>query len=299
MSDLRQGDLHGEDVVNRVLEHDRPGRSFVAAPGSRWGELILPAPEEAAHRTGAGLRVLAVTSFLQGIEVLRALLAYERAHPGRLCPVAVATDDAINADARIGLEKRVWKHYSRSERLALEAEVIETALRAGLPVYTGELKLAWFYRQLAAWRPDAIIVCACGQIFDARILELPRLGVYNFHPSDLAHGHGAGPQPYEDVRARNDPWTRWTVHRMTVEVDAGAIVGQSPAILVADARGRIPHAPKRFYEKLTGVVGPMVTILLEELIRLDDAGRGGPVPAIDFGARLPASVKAHLEEPIA
>jgi Formyl transferase len=294
MSDLRK-----EDVVNRVLEHDRPGRSFVAALGSRWGELILPAPEEAAHRTGAGLRVMAVTSFLQGTEVLGALLAYERAHPERLCPVAVATDDAINADAKIGLKKRVWKHYSPSERIALEAATIEAALRAGVPVYTGELKIDWFYRQLAAWRPDVIIVCACGQIFDSRILELPRHGVYNFHPSDLAHGHGAGAQPYEDVLARNDPRTRWTVHQMTVEVDVGAIVGQSPDILVADARGRIPRDPKRFYEKLTGVVGPMVTILVEELIRLDEAGRDGPVAPIDFGARLPESVRTHLEEPIA
>jgi methionyl-tRNA formyltransferase len=61
--------------------------------------------------------------------------------------------------------------------------------------------------------PDAIIVCGCGQIFDSRILEVPRCGVYNFHPSDLAHGHGAGARPYEDTLARNDPWTCWTVHQ--------------------------------------------------------------------------------------
>jgi hypothetical protein len=28
-------DLHEEDVINRVLEHARPGRSFVAINGSR------------------------------------------------------------------------------------------------------------------------------------------------------------------------------------------------------------------------------------------------------------------------
>jgi folate-dependent phosphoribosylglycinamide formyltransferase PurN len=294
MSDLRK-----EDVVNRVLEHDRPGRSFVAVDGSRWGELILPARDEANVRTGAGLRVLAVTSFFLGMEVLRALLDYERAHPKRLYPVAVATDDAINADARIGLKKRVWKHYSQPERVAVEAATIEKALQSGVPVYTGELKIEWFYRQLATWRPDVIIVCGCGQIFDARILELPRHGVYNFHPSDLAHGHGAGAQPYEDVLARNDPWTCWTVHQMTAEVDAGAVVGHSPDILVADARGRIPRDPKRFYEKLKGVVGPMVTILIEALIRLHDEGQDGPVPPIDFGERLPDSVRTHLKEPIA
>jgi hypothetical protein len=292
-------DLHQEDVVNRVLEHDRPGRSFVAIDGSRWGELILPARREAGGRTEAGLRVLAVTSFFLGIEVLDALLAYERAHPERLFLVAVATDDAVNADAKIGLRKRMWKHYAQSERVAMEVATVETALGSGVPVYTGEFKIEWFYRQLASWRPDVIIVCACGQIFDARILEVPRYDVYNFHPSDLAHGHGAGAQPYEDILARGDPWTCWTVHRMTEEVDAGSIVGQSPDILVADAHGQIPQNPKRFYEKLKGVVGPMVTILIDEVLRLGDEGRHGGIAQIDFAERLPDIVRARLKEPIA
>jgi folate-dependent phosphoribosylglycinamide formyltransferase PurN len=291
-------DLHKEDVVNRALEHDRPGRSFVAIEGSRWGELILPAPDEAADRTEAGLRLLAVTSFFYSIEMLSALLGYERTHPARLHPVAVATDDAVNADARIGLRKRIWKHYTQAERVAIEVATIETALRSGLPVHTGEFKIEWFYRQLASWRPDAIIVCGCGQILDTRILELPRWGVYNFHPSDLAHGHGAGAQPYEDSLARNDPWTCWTVHQMTEEVDVGPIVGRSPRVSVADARGRIVQDPRRFYDKLRGVVGPMVTILLEELVRLADRGQGGRVARIDFAERLPQSVRTRLRESI-
>ena len=90
-----------------------------------------------------------------------------------------------------------------------------------------------------------------------------------------------------------------TVHRMNEEVEAGSIVGRSPDILVADADERIPRDPKRFYEKLKGVVGPMVTILIEELIRLGDGGRDGRIARIDFGARLPDSVKLRLEQPIA
>ncbi len=189
---MSRTDLSKEEVVNRVLEHDRPGRSFVAVDTSRWGELILPSEEETCARTEAGLRVLAVTSFLYAPEVLEALIDYERAHPEQLSLAAVATDDAANAEAKIGLRKRVWKHYSQSSRITMEVETVETALRFGVPVYTGELKIDWFYRQLEVWRPDVILVCGCGQIFDDRILETPRHGVYNFHPSDLSHGHGAG-----------------------------------------------------------------------------------------------------------
>ena len=86
---------------------------------------------------------------------------------------------------------------------------------------------------------------------------------------------------------------------MTEEVDAGSIVGQSPDILVADAQGRIPQNPKRFYEKLKGVVGPMVTILIDELLRPGDEGRPGGIAQIDFAERLPDIVRARLKEPIA
>ena len=222
-----------------------------------------------------------------------------RTHPELLHLVAVATDDAVNADAKIGLRKRMWKHYDQSERVAIVVATIEMALRSGVLVYKGEFEIEWFYRQLASWCPDVIIVCACGQIFDAGILAVPRHGVYNFHPSDLAHGHGAGAQPYEDIVARNDPQTCWTVHRMTEDVDAGPIVGQSCAIIVADAEGRIPQDPKRFHAKLKGVVGPMVTILIEELNRLGDGGRDEPIARIDFAARLPDRIKRRLEQPIA
>jgi hypothetical protein len=60
----------------------------------------------------------------------------------------------------------------------------------------------------------------------------------------------------------------------------------------------IPRDPKRFYEKLKGAVGPMVTILVEELVRLNDGGRDGRITRIDFSERLPDSIKAHLLEPI-
>ena len=286
-------DLANEDVLNRVVEHDRPGRSFVEIEGSRWGELILPAPDEAAQRQSDGLRALAVTSFSVSLDLLGALVAYERAHPGQFRLEAVATDDPINADARIGVRKRLWRQFTPAERMATEVQTIEAALQAGVPVYTGEIKIAGFRRQLGSWRPDAIIVCGCGQIFDRQIIESPRCGVYNFHPADLARGHGAGPQPYEDLVARGDPWTCWTLHRMTVAVDSGPIVGQSPRIFVGDAEGRVIEDPKLFLDKITEAIGPMAAILADELVRQD-----GPVAQVDFAARFPDDLVAKIRAPI-
>jgi hypothetical protein len=109
------------------------------------------------------------------------------------------------------------------------------------------------------------------------MLEVPTFILLN-----LPYEHGAGSQPYEDIMARNDPWTCWTVHQMTEGVDAGPVVGQSPGISVADSHGHIVRDPKRFYDKLRGVVGPMATILIEELVRVGDGGRDGLVARIDF-----------------
>ena len=275
-----------------MLEHDRPGHSFVAVDGSRWGELILPAPEEASKRTDAGLRVLAVTGFFYSIELLSALLGYERAHPARLYPVAVATDDAVNADARIGLRKRIWKHYDQSERVAIEAAAIETALQSGLPVYTGEFKIEWFYqaaRNLAAPTPSssAAAVRSSTAGFSAR----PRYGVYNFHLT-ISPMTGAAP-------AQRSRGGRRVLDRPPNDRRGGRRCDR-PA---PDHGGRCSRThvrdPKRFYEKLKGVVGPMATILIEELARLGDGGPDGRIMRIDFEPRLPDGVKTHLREPIA
>ncbi len=296
---LSTTDTPRDVTLNRRLKHDRPGRSFLEVDGSRWGELILPSPDEASDRTDGALRVLAVTGFLYGTDVLNAVVDHERAHPGRSHLVAVATDDAIDSDAKIGLRRRMWKDYSRQERMAIEVETIETALRAGLPIYTGELKVEGFYRQLAEWRPDVIIMCGCGQILDAPIVAAPRYGVYNFHPSDLAGGHGAGAQFLEDNIARNDPWTRWTVHQVTEVVDGGPIVGQSPPIYLADAEGRIPADLKKPYEKFRPALQPMVTRLIDALAERVAAGNETRIERLAFDAHFPEDVRERLKQPIA
>ena len=233
-------DLEKEAPLNAVLVHDRPGRRFASVEGSRWGELILPAPGEAAPHGDAGLKLLAVSAYTYSLPLLAAVFDFQRGNPGRLRLIGLATDDPINADAHIDLRKRVWKYYSQDERVAMETLTVEAALAEGVPVFTGELKSPGFRALIADWAPDAIVVCVCGQIFDAAIIEAARCGVYNFHPTDLAKGIGAGPTPYEEVVGRGDPWSRWTVHRMTVDVDSGRSSASPRRCGSATRRARSP-----------------------------------------------------------
>ena len=286
-------DLEKEAPLNAVLVHDRPGRRFASVEGSRWGELILPAPEEAAPHGDAGLKLLAVSAYTYSLPLLAAVFDFQRGNPGRLRLIGLATDDPINADAHIDLRKRVWKYYSQDERVAMETRTVEAALAEGVPVFTGELKSPGFRALIADWAPDAIVVCVCGQIFDAAIIEAARCGVYNFHPTDLAKGIGAGPTPYEEVVGRGDPWSRWTVHRMTVDVDSGPIVGQSPPVRVGDAAGQVTADPRRFYDRMGLPVGALVGALVAELVRRD-----GPVPELDFSEAVGGDLRAAIEAPL-
>lgn len=286
-------DLDKEAPLNRGLTDDHTGRRFVSVEGSRWGELILPAPDETPPSAEAGLRLLAISAYTYSLPLLAAIFDCRRAAPGKLRVVGLATDDPVNADAHIGLHKRIWKHYSEEERLVMETRTAETALAHGVPVFTGELKSPGFRALIDDWSPDAIVVCVCGQILDAPIIEAPRCGVYNLHPSDLAHGIGAGPTPYEAVVARGEPWSPWTIHRVTVDVDAGPIVGQSPPVRVGDAEGRVTPDPRRFYDRMGLPVGALVGALVAELVRRD-----GPVDRLDFDAAVTGELRAAIEAPL-
>jgi len=72
--------------------------------------------------------------------------------------------------------------------------VKQAALALGLAVVQpGSLKAPEALEQLAGFRPDIIVVAAFGQLLPKAVLELPRLGCLNVHPSLLPRFRGASP----------------------------------------------------------------------------------------------------------
>ena len=204
----------------------------------------------------------------------------------------------MNPEARIGLKKRVWEHMVREETVAIETAVVEAAVAVGAPVFTGEIKTSGFRSLLDDWQPDTIISCVFGQIIDTAIIERPAFGIYNLHPTDLAHGFGAGPTPAEDLAARGMTSTVWTIHHVTEEVDAGGIVAVSPSINIADADGKLPADPLIIYDKLVEPVGCVVACLVDALWRRFDIGQPGRLEQLEVEGVLSDKVKRHLEAPI-
>ena len=76
---------------------------------------------------------------------------------------------------------------------------------------------------------DLIVVCVFPQILKAAILQTPRLGVINCHPSLLPRY--AGPQPEFWMLTNGEPVAGITVHVMTEKIDAGDIVAQQELLV--------------------------------------------------------------------
>ncbi|MFI7061988.1 methionyl-tRNA formyltransferase [Kribbella sp. NPDC050124] len=87
---------------------------------------------------------------------------------------------------------------------------------------------------IAALQPDVIISAAFPRLIPPEILEVPKYGAINCHPSPLPAGRGPTPQRliYE-----GDDRVGATVHRTAAEFDSGAILARRIAPLPEDLNG--------------------------------------------------------------
>lgn len=285
------------DLLARVTV-ENPGRRISRVADSRWGRLFLPAPEEVAGRPRQGLRTLCIGSWTLGFLAFETLLSLEKREPGGINLVGLVTDDPLDADAKISVKKRFWRYYEEPEREKYEWGILHRALSRGIPSYTGEVKCGSFREILAVWDPEAIVVAAFGQVIDEAIIDFPGYGIYNVHPSDLLHCHGAGPQPWEDLIERKASSTRVTLHRVSPTIDDGDIVGQSPEINVCLPDGRVSDNVRMIGEKVLVPVGPMVRELALALADRKALGFKGPLDSLNFERIFGPDFKSMLMDPI-
>jgi len=115
--------------------------------------------------------------------------------------------------------------------------VKQAAERLGIPVLQPDtLRDPAIVEQLAAWRPDAGVVAAYGEILRKNVLELPRLGYLNIHPSLLPRYRG--PTPVHAAILNGDAETGVTVMLLEAKMDSGPILAQRRVAIAPDARNR-------------------------------------------------------------
>jgi methionyl-tRNA formyltransferase len=84
-----------------------------------------------------------------------------------------------------------------------------------------KLRLPEAFEQLAAWKPDAIVVAAFGQILRQNVLDLPPLGCINVHASYLPRWRGAA--PIQASILNGDEYTGVSIMRMDAGIDTGPV----------------------------------------------------------------------------
>lgn len=291
--------INPEEIVDNKLLMDDAGRRIITDVGdSSWGQLIYPSKAERKSKTNDGMRVLIFGSYLLGYLLMETLSRFEAQNPSRFNIVGLVTDDPASPTAKISVKRRIWRKYNEEEIVHLETAMIESGLKHGIPVYTGAVKTDYFRKLLDEWKPDAILVCVFGQLIDEPIINYPKYGIYNFHPADLLAGHGAGPQPFQDLIDRDAKTSKLTIHQLTVELDGGPILGQSPPVNVRFADGSLTTDILVLDDKMLQPVDVVGAELIKTLILHNERGMNRPINKLDLVKHFNNEIKDWLMRPI-
>ena len=104
------------------------------------------------------------------------------------------------------------------------------ALRLVLPVVQPDsLKESETVAQLAGFQPEVIVVAAYGQILPKPVLDLPRYGCLNIHPSLLPRHRGAS--PVSAAIFAGDADTGVSIMLMDSGLDTGPVLAQEKAAI--------------------------------------------------------------------
>jgi len=263
---------------------------------SEWGALYLPA--EIKKTPLKALRVAVFASTNAGELLLNSLTRYEQKYPEKLAIIGVATDDPLDLKTRISIQKRIWHHYSPQEMQIMVNDMIEISVNHHIPCYTGNVKTDYFRKIFLDWNVDAVIMCCFGQKIDAFIYNFPKLGMYNFHPSDLAARIGAGARPFQSTMSNGNQTSVMTIHQVTETIDVGPIVGFSPRIRISKNDNSYPDDVRNLQEKIPSVCGWMGIMLVEELIDKKINNNLGFIDTIDFPSLMQPALGEKLMQPV-
>lgn len=289
-----------ENIFDKVLLNHNNERKVINEPGdSDWGQLIIPGKNENPRKTKNGLKVVLMASYRTGLLLLKTLIKFEEQYPDKLNIIGLITDDPLSPHARISMKRRIWRLFDDKEKLEIEEAIAETALSFGIPCFTGAVKTSYARKLLHHWNPDVIQVFVFGQIIDEPIIKLPEYGIYNYHPADLVHHLGAGPRPFQDLIERDASTSLFTIHQLTVQLDKGPVLGQSPLINVRFKDGNISHNLLVLEDKMTKPVDYMAVLLTKELIQKKEKNTKRSIDHLNFADYFIDEQKKDLLLPVA
>ncbi len=118
--------------------------------------------------------------------------------------------------------------------------VKQFAAARGLPVFQfASMKSVEAHAELAALRPELLVVAAYGQILPQRILDVPRIAPLNVHASLLPRYRGAAPIAWAILQG--EIRTGISIMRIVRRLDAGDVLVQRPEPIRPDDTAATLH----------------------------------------------------------
>jgi len=175
--------------------------------------------------------------------------------------------------------------YTRPDRPAgrgrylVPSPVKKAALSLKLPVVQpASLKKAEVVAQLADFHPDVIVVAAFGQILPQSILDIPRYGCINIHPSLLPRFRGAS--PVAAAILAGEEFSGVSLMLMDSGLDTGPILAQKS----------VPISPQDTTGSLTLKLSQIAAQLLPEVLVRWTRGEITPQPQNEAEATYSALI---------
>ncbi len=170
-------------------------------------------------------------------------------------------------------------------RSLVSSPVKKAALDRHLPVLQPvSLKKAEAVAQLADLKPDLTVVAAYGQILPQSVLDIPKYGCLNIHPSLLPRFRGAS--PVVAAILAGDSLTGVSLMLMERGLDTGPILGQAS----------IPISPQDNTGSLTDKLSLVAAQLLQEVLVRWVRGEITPHPQNDNEATYSAPITKQSGE---
>jgi len=138
---------------------------------------------------------------------------------------------------------------------------------------------------LAALAPDVMVVVAYGQILPREVLELPRLGCLNIHPSLLPRWRGAA--PIQRAILAGDAVTGVTIMQMDAGLDTGGLLAIRTMPIGDRATSASLHA------ELAALGARLLLEVLESVTTGDLAAQPQPTAGASYAQKL-AKSEAHI-----
>jgi methionyl-tRNA formyltransferase len=161
-----------------------------------------------------------------GYHVLNELIFGEIS--SRVQVVGIATDDPTQPYT--SPKVRLWKYPHNPED---ETIVRRFAQSLDIPVLTGRVKSPEFHESLVNdWKPDLCLMATFGQKIPKHIIEVPRMGFFNFHHSGPTWPSYPGPDPIAAMQRDGLTHLVLTMHRVNELIDDGEFFARSHPVAI-------------------------------------------------------------------